>query len=309
MATVGAAASPPAVGIAWVDVPALERDGESLQAWGDALGPVADEALEAGRRLRRVGLEARPASAVISIGGSYAFGVRVDGVDGQRLATTLDRAGAVASHSGDWTLYDIGDQGDTPHPLQEAGMLGLGARTATSESQVVVASNGDARASLIGEGTPYSDDASFGFAASCLGDVVAARILPAGRFLRSAEIGADLLAIGVERAGSASSADGPTHEVLCAIGDSAEGADQDAAALRRALEPSARDVVTDERIGDLIASSSIRRVSGGDLEGTRVRLELAPSTPSGFLFDTLTRGSLAAYLGLGEPHRDIPPDF
>jgi hypothetical protein len=309
MATVGAAASPPAAGIAWVDVPVLEREGEDLKTWGDGLGPVADEALEAGAGLRRVGLEARPASAVISIGGSYAFGVRVDGVDGQRLARTLDRAGAVASHSGDWTLYDIGDQGDTPRPLQEAGMLGLGARSATSDRQVVIASNGDARASLIGEGTPYSGDASFALAASCLGDVVAARILPAGRFLRSAEIGADLLAMGVERDGSAASADGPTHEVLCAIGDSAEGADRDAAALRRSLEPTARDLLTDQRIGDLIASSSITRVSAGDLEGTRVRLELARSTPPGFLFDTLTRGSLAAYLGLGEPHRDIPADF
>ena len=51
-----------------------------------ALGPNAGTVVEAAPRLReRFGLDPLAAERLVAIGGSYAFGLRIDGVDGGEL--------------------------------------------------------------------------------------------------------------------------------------------------------------------------------------------------------------------------------
>ena len=60
----------------------------------DALLPNAGSVIEAAPRLReRFGIDPFAADRLISVGGSYAFGLRLEGVDGTRLRESLIAAG------------------------------------------------------------------------------------------------------------------------------------------------------------------------------------------------------------------------
>jgi hypothetical protein len=59
-----------------------------------ALGPNAESAVEVAAVLeRRFGLDPLSAVRLVSVGGSYAFGLRRDGVDSSRLRDALAGAG------------------------------------------------------------------------------------------------------------------------------------------------------------------------------------------------------------------------
>ncbi len=67
--------------------------------------------------LRRLGFDPNTAERLVSVGGSYAFGLRLDGVDGRELARVLDRDGARSRREGDLELIAAGPYAAVPEPL------------------------------------------------------------------------------------------------------------------------------------------------------------------------------------------------
>lgn len=287
----GDGVAPTGVGFGW-------SDGTGAEWQADALGPAADDLLdEAAVISRGTGFDPRQASEAISIGGSFAYGVRFDETDPGRLPELLKGAGAKTKESGEWTLYDLGEQaeGVTEGPLLPLGALA--SRVAIGPAGVVLARFDDARSSLIDEeGSAEALEAPTVKAATdCLGEVVAARTVP-GAFTHAQIASPELIAMGVA---------GQGREILCAVDDSEPVADRQAAALRRALAPDATDEITGEPVAREIAEASISTEDVVGVHVARAELDLAAGTPPGVLFGAFVRGSLLTYLGAGRP---IPRD-
>jgi hypothetical protein len=179
-------------------------------------------------------------------------------------------------------LADVGAYAEVPEPLLRSGVFGLGARDAFSRSLTVLAISETARAALLGRGGRLIDQPTYRAAADCLGDVVAARMVP-DKLLLSTELGVDLVGVGIGRAG----------EVLCVLGGTHQRARTIAAALGRSLSPGARDPRTGEPISDLVGSVNVGTDSDDGVEVVRVELTPAVGSPRGFLFRAIARGSLA----------------
>lgn len=301
LATVDGPAETVSTGVGWLDQAALIQAGGDPGSIGDALAPNASALLAASPRLaRRFGFDPRRARQLLSVAGSYAFGLRLDGLDGERLEAALLRAGGRARRVGPLTLVDIGGYAVVPEPLLDAGVRGLGARDAFAPDRTVLAISDTARAALLGGAGPLIDSPAYAAAADCLGDVVAARLIPA-KLVRSTELGTDLVALGVERPDAGGGAR-PGREVICLVGSSPAGADAIADALSAALAPGAEDPVSSEPIDDSVAAAEVERYGDRGLELVRARLELAPARAPGFVYEAYARGSVAAYLGFGAPH-------
>jgi hypothetical protein len=282
------------IGVAWADPALVRESGNGPDLIAKALGPNAGSVIEARSELRRrFGLDPLAARDLISVGGSYAFGLRLDGVDGRRLASRLASDGGRERRDGELRLIDIGDYAVTPDAFVDIGVQGLGAFDALGPDIAVLAISGRARDSLLGRSEPLLDEAEYRAALDCLGDVVAARIIPDGLLL-SVDLGVTLVAVGERRDGG---------EVLCTLGGSAERAAGIARALGTTLAPEARDWITRERIGDSIASSAVETGSYEGVEFVRADLTLQPDTKPGFVFGALIRASVVGWInGVQKPY-------
>jgi len=271
------------LGIGWTEPQLAEKSGVGAELIADALGPNAGTVIEAAPLVRqRFGFDPMSAERLVSVGGSYAFGLRLDGVDGRQLGRALIRVGGRARQAGQLELVDVGEYAVVPEPLVQAGVHGLGARDAFGRDLTVLAISGRARASLLGRGDRLLDQPIYRAAADCLGDVVAARMIP-DNLLLSSELGVNLVAVGVNEAG---------REVLCVLGGTAERAGEVATALETSLAPNAREPRTGESMADIVDGVDVSTASYEGVEVVRAELDLAPGQPRGFLFDTVSRGSV-----------------
>jgi hypothetical protein len=278
----GSGSSSGALGVGWTDPPLARAAGVDTALMGDALGPNARSFLERAPRLRaRFGFDPLIASRLISVGGSYAFGLRLDGVGATGLRTALASSGRRVGESEGVELIDVGGYAQVPEPLVVAGVYGLGARDAFGPELTVLSISANARASLLGHGDRLIDQPTYRAAAACLGDVVAARMIP-DKLLISVELGVDLIAIGVAR----------DRDVLCLLGGTAERARRIESSLRSGLAAGAREPRTGRPLSEVIRAAE---VTSSSYEGVRVvRASVRPASGGsrGFLFDAIGRGSL-----------------
>jgi hypothetical protein len=279
------------LGVGWAEPRLVERSGAGADLIADALGPNADTVIEEAPLLRRrFGLEPLSAERLVSVGGSYAFGLRLDGVDGRQLGQALTRESGRVHHAGQLELVDVGGYAVVPEQLLRAGVRGLGARDAFGRDLTLLAISETARASLLGRGDRLLDHPIYRAAADCLGDVVAARMVPTRllpfavpEFGQRTDPGVNLVGLGVR-------ADG--REVLCTLGGTAERADELAAALETRLAPDAREPRTGESMADIVGAVDVVTATYEDVEVVRAELSLTPGQSPGFLFDALARGSV-----------------
>ena len=134
-------------------------------------------------------------------------------------------------------------------------------------------------------------------ATDCLGDVDVARIVP-GAFTHNQVSAPATIAFGVRPPAE----DGTRPEVLCGIDLPSSAISDRAALVRKALAPEAVDVVTGERMGDLISGFELETSSGPEDETiTRVELTRPANAEPGLLLRAFYRGSLLTYLGSPGP--------
>jgi hypothetical protein len=226
------------------------------------------------------------ADRLVSVGGSYAFGLRLEGLDGQRLRDALVRAGGESRAADDLALVDIGHYAVVPDPLLRLDVSGLGAFDALGPDLIVLAISNQARSALLGEGDRLIDEPTYRAAADCLGGVVAVRMIP-DKLLLSSEVGVDAVAVGV-------TAD---SEIMCVIGGSPERAADVASALERTLAPGARDPVSGERISDSLTGVEVARDSYAGVQWVRAEGVPSGAHPRGYFFSTIPLGSLVSLIG------------
>lgn len=296
LAEVGGGGEHGSLGVSWADPQLVRQAGFGSELLVDALAPNAKTVVESAPALRRrFGLDPVSAERLLSVGGSYAFGMRLDGVDGGGLARALRRDGGRSSSAGATELIDIGDYAVVPDPLLAADVNGLGAFDAFGSDFAVLAISDRARSALLGEGDRLLEQPEYEAAARCLGpDVVAARIVPDKQLL-SIETGIDMVAIGTT-AGS---------ELLCVVGGTSDRAEAVTGALESALSPSSRDPVTGERLGRSIAATEVTSATTNGTETVRAEVERTQTGTPGFLFGTIASGSLISMLN-GERESFLP---
>jgi hypothetical protein len=274
------------IGVSFADPQLVRRSGGGAGLMDLALGPNAGTVVEAAPRLRaRFGLDPLAAERLVAVGGSYAFGLRLDGVDGTELASELVADGGRARRSGDLRLIDIGDYAVVPDALLDLDVNGLGAFDALGPGLAVLAISDRARASLLGESERLLDEPTYRAAVECLGDVVAARIIP-DQHIVSTDLGVDLVAVGVR----------PEGEVVCAIGGTPERADEVAAALELALAPGARDPITREPIERAIAGARVENTPYDGVEIVRAEITLTRAEQRGYVFGVLSRATIVGWI-------------
>jgi hypothetical protein len=290
---------PLGIGYGWIDVERLRqaRGAPKAQlAWAaDALGPGARQIAAAARSIDRTGVAPLEAQAMLSIATSYTLALRLDGVDPTRAEAALARAGAQRRRGGGWKTFNLGAEWSAPLGSSLEPLGSLAARSATRDSTIVLARSNVAREEMTSTGDPASEVDSVAVAAGCLGDVVAARLV-LDNHTHLPNVGPDLLAFGVLAESS-----GPPREVLCAIGEPKEPVDAAAQSLEEAFEPGARDAITGEPMGTLVASSEVEAFEQDGLQVARAKLVAPAGAEPGLLFRAFDRGSMLTYLGLQPP--------
>lgn len=286
LATVGGAAVPVGTGYGWIDARALPA--RRLDAVASALGPTGSRLLrDRGSVRRRTGLDLGSATALLATATSYTTGIRADGVDAEGIRARLERGEPDTRQEGEWTFFDFGRVSsvrfDTPVEVLEQ----LGPRVALGADSFVGATRDQTRLALTGTGDSPLEDPAAALAVACLGEVVAARIVP-NNFTHWPGHGPDLLALGV--------ADG--REVMCAIDRERERVGEAVSEMRAAFAPNAEDAVTGERMGELIAGADVDLVEGDGAFAARAELVPATGRRPGFVFAAFVRGSALTYLGL-----------
>lgn len=281
-----------ASGAGFVDVARLRRSGRTrsmiAEVFALGLGPGGDDVFEQAASLRRaLGLDPFQASRAVSVAGSYAFGVRLDDVltsgVGQRLAEEEVAGGALPA----WTMLDLGRERSIPDRLEVEGLGPRAARIAVDPARVVFASFAQARSQLMGGRRSLLDDPVTSLAADCLGDAVAARIVP-GRLTLSRDVGADLVAAGIL-------ADG--RERVCFAGGDDAPLLADARLLEDAFDLDREDPVTRQPLRRALSSADVELLEEDGAAAGRVELTLAPGSDPGFVFRSLNTGALVAYVG------------
>lgn len=252
-----------------------------------ALAPNAGSVVLADDELdRRFDLAPLDASRLTSVAGSYAFGLRMDGIDGAGLADALEKARARSTTDGDVNLIEAAGYASVPKPLLDAGVRGLGAFDAVGDGFVVLAISETARASLLGEGDRLLGEPTYAAAARCLGDVAAARMVP-DRQLISTEQGVDLVAAGVRARGD---------EVLCVLGGTAERADEVAANLEASLAADSPDPISRTPVGDSVESAEVSRDTDDGVEVVEADLTLVSGGQPGYLLRAIPQGALVGLI-------------
>jgi hypothetical protein len=283
MAEIGGAGEG-SLGIGWADPQLVKEAGLDRDVMATALGPNAGSFVdEAAALRRRFGLDPLAADRLVSMGGSYAFGLRLDGVDGRGLARALIADGGRAREVDGLEVIDIGDYAVVPEALLSLDVRGLGAFDALGRDLAVLAISDRARTALLGRGGLLLSEPVYRAASGCLGDVVAARMIP-DKLLIGSELGIDQVAMGVKAGG----------EVLCVLGGSSERADEVASALETLLAPEAKDPVSGEPIGDSLTGIEVSRSSYDGVEVVRAEGTVAAGEQPGFFFGTVARGSLVS---------------
>lgn len=297
---------PLGAGIGWVDVDAVRAepgsDVQALRELAPALGPGADDFLDESRTgLARLGLDPLAASEVISISGSYAFGVRLDGVDTARFSRNLGM-GEPSSVGGDWTFHDLAEFGTAP-PGRVGELTGaLGSHLALTEAEAVFARADQARLDLVDVTEPASESALLSFVAECLGQVSAARVVP-NNFNYLPKLGPRYAAFGVRGANG-----DPRREVLCGVEPSAVPVDGYAAALRETLAPGALEATTGEELGDLVSDVEVDTLDADGFHAARAEITLQPGERPGLVFRSFNRGSLVTFFGFQAPGTGTEPE-
>jgi len=271
------------LGVGWTEPELARGAGVGPRLMAAALGPNAQSVVEVAPGLRRrFGFDPLTARRLVSVGGSYAFGLRLDDIDGSGLRDALMQTGGHAKQNDDDVhLVDVGPYAQVPEPLLRSGVFGLGARNAFQPDYTVLAISATSRAALLGHDGRLIDQPIYRAAADCLGDVVVARMVPE-RLLLSVEVGIELVAAGIGR----------DREVLCVLGGTDGRAEATADALRASLAPDARDPRTGEPLSKLIQPGA--SVETSSYEGVAVvRAQVTPvAGERGFFFGTIARGSL-----------------
>jgi hypothetical protein len=162
------------------------------------------------------------------------------------------------------------------------GVSGLGARDAFGREVTVLAISEPARDALLGRGDRLLDEPTYAAAADCLGNVAAARLIP-DDLLLSTDLGVDLVATGVSSR---------RREVLCVLGGTAKRSSEIASALEDSLAGDARDPVAGEPMRASVAAVEVRRDRYQGVEVARATLTLAAGQSPGFLFHSVSQGSL-----------------
>jgi hypothetical protein len=284
-----------ALGIGWADPQLVRRSGLDAEVMATALGPNAASVVSEAPKLRRqFGLNPPAADRLVSMGGSYAFGLRLEGVDGRGLARALVADGGRARDVDGLEVIDIGDYAVVPEALLSLGVRGLGAFDALGRDLAVLAISDRARSALLGRGGALLGEPIYRAASACLGDVVAARMIP-DKLLLSSEVGVEQVAMGV-------TADG---EVLCVLGGTQERADEVASGLERTLAPDAKDPVSEEPIAESLTDVEVSRSSYEGVEVVRAQASVPAGAQPGFFFDAIARGSLVSLLN-GEAESFLP---
>jgi hypothetical protein len=289
LADVGGGGAHGSLGVGWTEPRLVEEAGGGAELIAAALGPNAGTVIEAAPMLRkRFGFDPLAAERLVSVGGSYAFGLRLDGVDGRQLGEVLIRAGGRVRQNEQLKLIDIGDYAVVPEALLRSDVNGLGARDAFDRRLTVLAISARARATLLGHGDRLLDEPIYRAAADCLGDVVAARLIP-DKLLLSTELGVELVGLGIQTEG----------EVLCVLGGTDERAGEVATAIEGSFAPGARESRTGAPISDSVAAFEVSTKTYEGVEVVRAELTLAPGQTPGFLFGAVARGSLAELINGG----------
>jgi hypothetical protein len=289
LADVGGGGAHGSLGVGWAEPRLVEEAGAGTEVIAGALGPNAGSVIDAAPILRRrFGFNPLAAERLVSVGGSYAFGLRLDGVAGPQLGQVLVRAGGRVRQTNQLELVDIGDYAVVPEALRQADVNGLGARDAFEPGLSVLAMSDRARAALLGRGDRLLDEPIYRAAADCLGDVVAARLIP-DKLLLSTELGVELVGLGVQTEG----------EVLCVLGGTDERAGEVAAALEGSLAAGAREPRTGVPISDSVAAFEVSTKTYERVEVVRAELTLAAGQAPGFLFDAVARGSVPELINGG----------
>jgi hypothetical protein len=295
---IGQGVAPEGTGFGWIDIAAIREAAgpDAVREVAPALGSGADELLEGAAGIERaIGFDPLAADAVTSLGASYAFGIRLDGVRAARLGDLLRKAGAREYPIGAWTGYDLGEQGQASTGGPLAALESLSARVAIRSRAVILARVDSARHALLGVGESPLADERLAFATACLGDIDVARTLPGG-FTPDAVASPALIAIG-RRPGPSPAPD----EILCAVVDSEADAEGRAEALTEAFAPGAAEPLTGQPMSELVAGAEIDQLADGELHAARATLAPAPGTPPGLLFRALARGSVLPYVGAPAP--------
>jgi hypothetical protein len=287
LAEIGGGGANGSLGVGWADPQLVADSGLGPRLMADALGPNASSLIDSARRLRHeFGFDPMSADRLISIGGSYAFGLRLEGLDGRRLRDALVRAGGETRPADGSDLVEIGRYAVVPDPLLRLDVRGLGAYDALGPDLIVLAISARARSALLGEGDRLIDEPTYRAAADCLGDVVAVRMIP-DKLLLSSEVGVDAVAVGV-------TAD---SEVMCVIGGSPEHAADVASALERTLAARARDPVSGERISDSVTEVEVATDSYAGVQWVRAEGRPSGAHPRGYFLSTIPLGSLVSLIG------------
>jgi hypothetical protein len=288
---------PVGTGVGWVDVEALRAaqgsDRETLEGAATALGPGGDDFLvEARPGLTGLGFDPGRADQILSLNGSYTFGVRVDGVPARSLASEL---GEPTRSTGEWDLYDLAGFGTSPEAPIGEFTSSTGAYVAVSDDSVAFARSAQNRSNLFEVQSPASQADVLAFAADCLGDVSAARVLP-HNFNYLPKLGPKFAALGVRPL------DGErVEEVMCGISESEKEMEKYASELERRLAPDAVEPTTGAPIGDVIDSVSVDTVEDGGFYAARAEITLADGEAPGFVFRSFNRGSLVTFFGFQDP--------
>ena len=288
---------PVGTGVGWIDVMGIRAapgpNRQALEGTATALGPGGDDFLvEARSGLTELAFDPGEARQILSLNGSYTFGVRVDGVPTRALAAEL---GKPTGETGEWDLYDLARFGTSPEETLGEFTSSTGAYVALAEDSAAFARSDQNRSNLFEVESPASEAEVLAFAADCLGDVSAARVLP-HNFNYLPKLGPKFSALGVRPLNGEQ-----VEEVMCGIGESAEEIETYAEELESRLAPDAVEPTTGEPIGDLIESVRVDTIKHDGYHAARAEIVLVDGEAPGFVFRSFNRGSLVTFFGFQDP--------
>lgn len=276
-------------GVQWGDVAALRRLAKAdARFWARLTGFGADVLAERAQEVRHLtALDVLGADTALTVGRPPHVATRLSGA-----ALRLDAVRAKLKRLG------ARPQGRFLALTPEEGKIDLrstlGPVTLARLDRVVIE---DARIAfggfaadvepLLGGDPTLGDDPDVARAVACLGDPLAAQLVPPRELLSP---GVALLGVGVGRPATPRST-GP--ERLCVVSVDAESADRLARRLRRAL-PDAVDPFSGRPFGERFARTSVSRP---DPRVVRAELTLARGVAPGFALDTVARATVDALLG------------
>ena len=300
LATVDAP-EPIGAGVGWIDVAAL-REGPDPDSYfrqaGPALGPGGGDLFDEYQpKLARLGADPYGADMALSVHGSFAFGVRLDGVDPAQIAEIAANDGEqVESEAEGWERYDLADRGVLPDSELQKAADALSSHVGIAEDAVVLARATHARKDLTLPANPGDESPSLALAAECLEDVAAARIIP-NNFTYISGIGPDLFVMGMR----APTEDGPGEEILCGVDEDKEEIENYVEAMEKALDPKAIEVTSDEPVGEVFAGAEVDTLEGGGNYAVRAVLTMADGAEPGAVFRGFDVGSVETFFGLQGP--------